>query len=185
MTPLEQINQLLPSLDTAALQEVRARCVILAQGAGSRAQTAALGGKLGPSDADVDLVLEEIAGYLRAEGVEYASPDILRRVGGYGKFAEKVPPVMKALRKATTNKVKLRALIRISIDFLYKDLARMQVSASTRTMMAHWHRVPSVINRNFPGYMRGGFLGLLLSTPLPEASMKYVEDRRQQRRAAK
>jgi hypothetical protein len=157
-------------LDTDQLAEVRARAGILSQAGGAKARTSLPGGKLSMpaelAETDVELILSEIAGHLKEQGIEFVSVQMLKNVGGYRKFADKVPGIMIYFRKVTTNRVKLRALIRMSIALLYKDLARMNISASTRTMMNHFHRIPAVVNRSFPGYASSGMLGLLLQEPL-------------------
>lgn len=179
MTTFDDILKGLLELDVSQLAEVRARAGILSQAGGAAKRTTAPDGKQSMpaelAETDVELVLSEIAGHLRDQGIEFASTIMLKRVQGFKAFADKVPPTMIFFRKVTTNRVKLRALIRISITLLFKDLNRMGLSVSTRTMMAHWHRVPAVIDSAFPGYARRGHLGLLLGEPLARGS-QYVSD---------
>lgn len=162
----ETIASLLLKLDVGELAEVRARCGILSQAGGaprstaSAARASAMPGEL--SESDEELVLGEIVGHMYSEGIEYSSMKMLRGMNNYRSFVTKVGPVMIYFRRITNNKVKLRALIRMSIRMLYRDLAKMNVSASTRTMMNHWHRIPAVINANFPGYAKAGLLSLLI-----------------------
>lgn len=170
-TPLEQILALLPKLDVAGLQSVQARAKALSQFGGAKPSDGLPSQDIDAPDNDADLILSEIAGHLRDRGVEYASVQMLRRVSNYKSFAEKVPPTMIYFRKVTKNRVKLRALIRVAIDLLYLDLGKIGLSVTTRTMMSHWHRVPAVIESNFPGYARRGHLGLLLRGPA-----EYVND---------
>lgn len=183
MSTYDQILKGLLDLNVSQLAEVRARAGILSEAGGAKQRTTGLsGGQPMPdmiAETDVELVLSEIAGHLREQGIEFVSVSMLKKVQGFGKFAEKIPAVMIFFRKITTNRVKLRALIRIAIALLYKDLARMNISASTRTMMNHFHRVPAVLNRNFPGYAQSGLLGLLLQEPLNRMTPRrseYVSD---------
>jgi hypothetical protein len=161
----EQIAALLLLLGKEELEQVRARAGVLAQAAGINGRTSPAAELSAPQisadESDIDLVLSEIAALLRDQGVEFASVPMLKRVTNFKSFAEKVPATMKFFRGVTTNRTKLRALIRISISLLYKDLIKMNMAATTRTLMSHWHRVPAVMDKNFPGYARAGHLGLL------------------------
>lgn len=177
----DQVAKLLLKLDVGELAEVRARAGILTQAGGASAPTssAAKPRRIGEQseEDDVDLVLGQIAAHMYSEGIEYASLAMLKRTTNYKSFAEKVPASMEFFRKITRNRTKLRALITMSIRFLYKDMAKIGTgSTSTRTMMNHWHRVPAVLNSNFPGYAKAGLLGLILRDGAAEAVERYVQD---------
>lgn len=179
MTTFDDILKGLLDLNVEQLAEVRVRAGVLSQAGGSAQRTASADGKQSMpaelAETDVELVLSEIAGYLKDQGIEFASTVMLKRVQGFKAFEAKVPATMIFFRRVTTNRVKLRALIRVSIGLLYKDLNKLGLSVSTRTMMAHWHRVPAVIDSAFPGYARLGVLGLLLGEPLARGR-QYVSD---------
>lgn len=162
----ETICKLLPALSAEQLGQIRARAAILAQSAGKNASAGFPDAPERHPESDADIILAELAGFLRDQGAEFASLPMLRGASNYRSFAAKVPGTMEFFRTITTNRVKLRALIRIAISFLYKDLHRMGTVASARTMMSHWHRVPAIINRNFPGYAQIGALGLMLREPM-------------------
>lgn len=126
------------------------------QRAGTGRETALKSG----SDGDIDLCLSAIANMLQRRGLEYARPYVLRKHPGFSAFVQKVPPVMELLRKATINRVELSYLVELSAGLLYEDLTRMGLTAvSSRLLMNHFHRVPSVINKAFPGYLAAGLLG--------------------------
>jgi hypothetical protein len=175
----DQVAALLLKLNSKELEEVRARAGILAQSGGANRSTCSASSAAQP-DNDIDLVLSEIVGHMRSEGIEFASPTMIRNMPNFKSFADKVPVTMIYFRKVTTNRTKLRALIRMSINFLYRDLAKMRISASTRTLMNHWHRVPAVINYNFPGYAKIGLLGLLLHEG--QADARYVSEATEEER---
>jgi hypothetical protein len=171
----DQCAKLILKLDVSELVEIKARIGIRQQMGGATASADnASGIEIGKLETDIDLVLSEIASHMLDEGLEFASVPQLKRMNNFRSFADKVPPTMVYFRKATRNRVKLRALIRMSIKLLYKDMQRMQISASTRTMLNHWHRIPSVINRSFPGYAKAGLLGLLVNSGAID--LKYVSE---------
>lgn len=120
----------------------------------------------GPSrgaEGDIELCLSAISDVLRKRGLEFASPFVLRKHPGYGAFAAKVPSVMALLRKATTSRVELSYLVELSVGLLYEDLTRMGATAvSSRLIINHFHRVPSVLNKAFPGYLAAGLLGRVI-----------------------
>lgn len=115
------------------------------------------------SEGDVELCLAAISDVLRKRGLEFASPFVLRKHPGFGSFATKVPHVMALLRKATTSRVELSYLVELSVGLLYEDLTRMGATAvSSRLIINHFHRVPSVLNKAFPGYLAAGLLGRVI-----------------------
>src|SRR5258706_106570 len=89
MSTYEDILAGLLKLDTDQLAEVRARAGILSQAGGAKARTSPAGGKLSMpaelSETDVELILSEIAGHLREQGIEFVSVPMLKNVGGFKK----------------------------------------------------------------------------------------------------
>lgn len=183
-TAFDTIASLLLKLDPIELQEVRTRCAIRLQMGGASRSTASAAAASGPQQAaqesDIDMVLGELISHMHDEGIEFASLVMLKSVTSFRTFAEKVPPTMVYFRRASTNRTKLRALIRMSIKLLYKDMARMNISPSTRTMMNHWHRIPAIINQSFPGYAKSGMLGLLVNSG--SIDLKYVSEATERKR---
>ena len=158
----DQVKRLILGLSPAELQEVRSRCALIMQGGAATAPTASAAKASTPADADTDLILEVISDFLREQGIEYAGVQKLKGMANFRAFAEKVPESMKYFRSASRNRTKQRALIRMGCRLLFQDMNRMSISPSVRTLMNHWHRVPAVINRSFPGYAHSGLLGLLV-----------------------
>ena len=75
------------------------------------------------------------------------------RVGSLTTFFDRV---------VKRNRVAQHALMRISIGLLYEDLVQMNIAVSSRAVMAHIHRIPSVLNKAFPGYASAGLLPLVV-----------------------
>jgi hypothetical protein len=59
-------------------------------------------------------------------------------------------------------KVQQRALFRLGIVLLCNNLAEMETPISGMSLMNHIHRIPSLINRAFPGYARLGLLSKII-----------------------
>lgn len=134
-------------------------------------QTAPTAGATAPPDkasGDIDLCLSAISIMLQKRGLEFVSPYILKRHPGFASFAAKVPPIMRLLRKTTTNRIELDYLLELSASLLYDDLTHQGFNAvSSRLIINHFHRVPSILNKNFPGYLSAGLLGHVIKRKVP------------------
>lgn len=165
MARLEEILNLLPQLDESEAEQVRRRLQHRMQ-KGSAAAPAPV--ELEPLDSasDEHLMLEEIAAFLRKREQEFVSVALLRRSSVYGSFKEKVPGVMSFVRLATKDRAKQRSFIEMGLGMLYKMLLDREMSPGSRTIMAHIHRFPSVVNQAFPGYAAMGMLSMLVDRPI-------------------
>ena len=124
---------------------------------------------LGPSSADRiltatshdDWVLMGIVDYMRSNQLDLAGIPQLTSGRHYDTYKVKLPPIMKYLRMAG-DKTAQRALLRLGIGLLHHDLVNMGWAVSSRTLMAHIHRMPAAINRGFPGYAQSGLLSMIV-----------------------
>lgn len=107
---------------------------------------------------DETLVLSCICEQLGHVAAEYVSKEALRSHRGIAAFREKIPGLMRYLAATSESRTEQRAILRMGIELLYEQLTEMNVPASARLVMAHIHRVPSVLNNAFPGYARAGLL---------------------------
>jgi hypothetical protein len=176
----DEIAKLLHSLTADELAEVRARAGILLQSGGRPAAsapttTAAKIAAPPAESADLDIIVQEIAAYFQREGLEYVSEAMLKRTANYRSFEAKAIASLPYFRKVSSQRVRLRAIIRLAIRLLHKDMQAMNVAVSVRTLMNHWHRVPAVIDKNFPGYAKIGMLRLLIGEA-GEAEPRYVQE---------
>lgn len=73
-------------------------------------------------------------------------------------FQEKMPEVMSWIRKGCQTRTQQHALLCLAMRLLYKDMTEGGYPVSARTILAHVHRIPSVVNKHFPGYFRAGLL---------------------------
>jgi hypothetical protein len=96
---------------------------------------------------------------LKDSGTELFGIAALKKHAGWRAFSSKVPHIMKFIRKAGSERQIHRATLRLGISLLYHELTRAGYPATGFTMMAHIHRVPSMLERAFPGYAASGLLG--------------------------
>lgn len=78
-------------------------------------------------------------------------------------FEAKLAGVHKFVNKACPTRNQRNALLRLGIVLLYDDLVRMGIAVSPFLMMAQFHRIPSLINREAPGYANSGLLHALVT----------------------
>ena len=150
---LPDILSALPKLNPQELEEVDAHVRFLRQTKGG----------VSGSEADVDLVLQSICECLMGMGVEFCTIPQLRKSQQFKAFAAKVPSVMKYVREAVETRNEQRVILELGARLLYQNLTETGLPAGARTVMSHLHRLPSVINREFPGYAASGLLGLIVS----------------------
>jgi hypothetical protein len=152
---LQKVLPFLPKLNADELAELQGRISYLSQNAPASSSKAQQ-----PVDADTDMILETLVRALSSMGVEFSSVAMLRSAQQYAAFKQKAPHVLAFLRHACpNNRVQQIAVLTIGIKLLYANLERMGLQASSRYVMAHIHRVPSILNEAFPGYARAGVLG--------------------------
>jgi hypothetical protein len=114
------------------------------------------------TDAKGDLILDAIASFMQGRGLEFTSASTLVRSPQYRAFAQKIPAVMKYLEQVTTVQIEQRAIAAIAVELLYENLVEMGVAVTSRTVMSHVHRIPSILNRAFPGYAQCGMLHMIV-----------------------
>ena len=110
-----------------------------------------------------DMLLDAISTTMSRMGVEHTSMSMLRKGPHYASFKEKAPSVIQFVRKAVPgDRLKQMAVLSIGVKLLYKNLEEMELPVSSRYLMQHIHRLPSVINKSFPGYATAGMLAWIL-----------------------
>lgn len=160
MTPIQTVWAALPLLTRDELDQIITRVSAL--------RSLGPGEKLGArEDPDTTVVLGVIYDVLRAEGLVVMPAD-MRGTTGYSSFARKVPDVMAYLRKNITNRTQQAALLRVGVDLIRRYLVKSGIPAGTRTLMAHVHRIPEVIEQQFPGYAAAGMLHWIARREVPK-----------------
>ena len=84
----------------------------------------------------------------------------LQRHNGWKAFVEKVPQVLDFIREGgCADRLEQMMMVRIGIKYLYRQLTDSGYTATSYTIMAQFHRVPAIINSQFPGFARCKLLG--------------------------
>jgi hypothetical protein len=149
---LQDILSKLPTLSSPELAEIRGRIQHLTQGNG------AVNGMVS-CDKDVQIVLDVIYRTMQSAGADITPPSQLQKTAQFKVMADKIVLVMSYLWDCgIRDQVKVRAVLMIAVDLLYRDLCVMGVSVSSRTIMQHFHRIPATLQKHFPGYARGKIL---------------------------
>lgn len=164
MTTLLKIVRLLPALSDTELIELVARIKSL------REVGHALVGVGASVASDEQLVLDVIGQQLARMGVEYPPAALLllaarKKLADGHSFREKIPPLMQFLSRAHPTLIGQRAILALGVELLYRDITARGLVVTHRTLMAHIHRVPPVLDRHFPGYARAGLLGWVVDKP--------------------
>lgn len=153
----------LPALSSHQLRDVRARCrALLHNGDGDNGDRAP-GAVPVPRKAAENL-LALIADYMRGKGVDFRPYQKLRETSGYPGFADKVEQLLQWDLFADRSRVERDAFFRVGIDLIHDNLRAMGVPVSSTTIMAHVHRLPSIFEASFPGYIAEGLLGLIAAS---------------------
>lgn len=115
----------------------------------------------GPDISD-DIVLQEIIAFMHEMSVDMSGAKQLAVGARYATFKVKSDHFMLTLTKSKLSKTQTRALVRIAVSLLYDDCKKMGWATTSRTLMAHAHRLAAIVDRAFPGYARMGWLALVI-----------------------
>jgi hypothetical protein len=106
-----------------------------------------------------DRVLQAICDVLRKQGVETPSVAMLKKSSAYvnsnkGKFDN----LSNFFEQISPAKIVQDQILKEGINLLYFDLLQWKVAVSSHTILQQIHRIPSVLNKHFPGYAQSGYL---------------------------
>jgi len=99
---------------------------------------------------------------LTSNGLE---PPSLSRLASHrhrSKFDQDYAAVDGYLREAGLDKVQRRTLVEIGLKLLYRNMVELGVPVSGVTLMNQIYRIPSMINKAFPGYAESGLLKMIV-----------------------
>jgi len=143
----------LTTLTSAQLNDVSNRIKIL-----SFASTKEFNGK-----ADFGVrVSEVICNVFRKLGVESPNPNTLRKSAAYVSAKAKFDDLAAFFEKASQQRLVQDRLLTIAVENLYYEIVQWGIPVSSHTMLNQIHRLPSVLNRSFPGYAQSGLLHKLV-----------------------
>lgn len=106
-------------------------------------------------------ILDAIVKYMQDMGLDLSGADQMRGGAHYSKFKAKVPAIV-AFVKPVGNKTQQRAAVKIGVELLVQELMKIGLAVTSRSLMNHAHRIPSMINRAFPGYVQAGLLSMIV-----------------------
>jgi hypothetical protein len=86
-------------------------------------------------------------------------------MGIFPSFKGKCPSIIEYLQAAKiTSKTQQWAVLLEGFRILYEDLTAMGLATDGSMLMRHVHRLPALLNREYPGYAAGGYLHKVIST---------------------
>jgi hypothetical protein len=124
------------------------------------------------SNDTAQFILEAIVTTSRQNGTDMTPYMALKNNAAYATMCRKVMDegIDSFFANACQNKmVAKRALINLAVQLLHTNIVDMGVAVSARTLMAQVHRIPSVLDKAFPGYAQAGMLHLVVR---PERTAK-------------
>lgn len=141
-------------LNTNELQQLRNHISVLLQ--------------LGPASADRAVAISEapeelvyLAEHGRDRGgIPVATTDMMNGAH-YDAFKQKLPRV-RAFISQVGSKTAQRALFKLGLVLLERSMRAQGVAPTYVSLMQQLHRVPGLINREFPGYAANGMLKLII-----------------------
>ncbi len=156
--PIDDVLSRLSSFSREQLEQIESKIRFLKSGNANPAPEIS---------SDAELMLIAITDYYSSHGLEHTQPGALRKVSSFASFKTKVESVTQYLAKASAplNRIERLAMFRVAIELLYANMVEMSVPVSTRTIMNHVHRIPSVLNRAFPGYAKMAVLHIVVRKP--------------------
>lgn len=159
---LAQIIKLLPSLNSNELEQLVTRAKSLAS-LGNADQPNSLPARIDDEDSSDEMfVLSCIAHTMQKMGADMTSAGMLRSSREIAAFRSKLPALIRFLDKTGPQRQLRHAVLQLGVRLLYDEIASMDRTVSSRTVMQHIHRLPAALDRQFPGYARSGRLGFIL-----------------------
>jgi hypothetical protein len=99
------------------------------------------------------MILEGIVQFFSRRGLEFPSMASLRAAPGYAAFAGVAPDLARYLQAASSDRREQAALLQMGFDILYRALIDTGEAVSSYGLMPAVGRIPSLINKEFPGYV--------------------------------
>lgn len=104
-------------------------------------------------------VLYTICDVMKKNNVECPSISVLQRSSAYVSSVAKINDLAEFFESISKSKIVQDQILREAINLLYHDLLQWQgISISSHTILKQIHRIPSVLNKSFPGYAASGLL---------------------------
>ena len=107
-------------------------------------------------------VLQAICDTMRKNNVEAASVHVLKNSTAYKTANGKLDDLAAFFNKVSSSRLIQDAVLKTGTDLLYLDLSNWNVAVSSHTMFRQVHRIPAILNHNFPGYSSSGLLAKIV-----------------------
>ncbi len=160
MNDLQRIIESLPHLDHDELLQIHVRVgSLLKNSLGDRSSHKP--SKYTEPDVDSLMLIEVISDVLASRGFQIHGA-ILRKSSAFGYMQKKTKLLFQFLKQSNLNHSEIRLLVKIGVKLLASNLEEIGVPVGGVTLMRHIHRMPSVLNRAFPGYAASGALYMLV-----------------------
>lgn len=149
-----QVATLLRQLSPDELDQVQARVNVLRQSSNPNRGAA-------QEEIAEDWILRVVHDMLLTLGVESLHPTMLKQRAP--NFRNNIGILLEFLGKAAgPQRIHQQKLLAMAVELLYQDLTQQQLPATAITIVRQIHRVPAILDVHFPGYMRNGFLKLII-----------------------
>lgn len=144
----------LPSLTEKQLSELVTRIKLLSKGA-DKEHT----GK----QSFQDRFVQTLCSMMSSKGVECPNPTILKKSSAYVSSKDKLKDLASFFETISKSKLVQDSILKIALDQLYNDMLQWKgISVSSHLLLKNAHRIPSTLNRSFPGYAQSGLLTKLV-----------------------
>jgi hypothetical protein len=158
---LQSIIALLPKLSLDELEQLRQRCSALI--------SLSSGAILQDQSSDAHWVIGCVVQHNRSHGRDLTPVATLQKNPGTG-FHKSLPALLQYLEQgAGKQRLHKQALLMLGLELLSQNLEEIRIPVTSRILLRYLPRLPSVINRAFPGYWQSGLLPWVLSMQRPTA----------------
>ena len=111
-----------------------------------------------PATNDVSLYMDCIADQMRALGVEVVHPAFLNK---HNNTAFKTRCTMVSSYLQGLNRDERIKMVSMGITLLYHNLLEQGFPVTSFVIMNHFHRIPAMLNKAFPGAAENGYLSVI------------------------
>lgn len=153
---LSKVLSILPNLTSEEREQVRVKLLML--GAVSSGPSTLTSSK----DGLADMVLSAISEVLSEKKSDFSTGSMIRKRINRKEFLEKVETLRSFFDEAGDTKVTRQAFIRLCAELLYNQMSERNMPVNAATLARHIHRIPSVVNTQFPGYAKAGLLRMII-----------------------
>ncbi len=161
MSDLQRIIESLPHLDHNELMQIHVRVGSLLKNSldsGSSHKSS----KYTEPDVDSLMLIEVISDVLASRSGFCIPVPVLRKMRAFLQMQGKTKRLFQFINQSNLSHSEMRLLLKIGVRLIISELHEKNLSAGGMDLMMHIHRMPSVLNRAFPGYAASGALYMLV-----------------------